>query len=149
MIPSLSVGNVLVPQNVPESDILPTPMPEEEEMYKENIIDHYKHPHNHREIPYATYVYREFNPLCGDEITLFLSINNSSIVDASFLGQGCAISQASASLLTDALKGMLLEQARNITQNEILAFLGAPISPPRLKCALLPLKALQNAFSQK
>ena len=71
------------------------------------------------------------------------------IVDASFTGTGCAISQASASLLTDALKGMTVEQARNLTQNDIIAFLGAIISPPRLKCALLPLKALHHALAQK
>ena len=144
MIPSLSVGNVLVPQNVPESDILPTPMPEEEEMYKENIIDHYKHPHNRREIPYATYVYREFNPLCGDEIEMEIVFKKNKVSEIMFKGQGCAISQASASILTDFASGKSKDDLKKLDKNFMIKLLGIELGPNRIKCALLPLEALHK-----
>ncbi len=130
-----------------ETNIISPLSPEEEEIYTENIIDLYKNPHNKRKIDHATYTLSEHNPLCGDEITLFLLTDGDSIVDASFQGSGCAISQSSASLLTDALGTMALPQAQKLTPNDVLALLGIPLSPSRVRCGLLPFKALQKVFN--
>ncbi len=119
---------------------------EEEEIYTENIIDHYKHPHNQRELARYTVKQHELNPLCGDEITLYLELTGETIADASFQGHGCAISQASISMLTDLLKGKTLAEAQQLTQAEILTMLGIPISHTRLKCALLSLKTLHGGL---
>jgi len=123
---------------------------EEEEMYKENILDHYKHPHNKREIKGAAIHCHDLNPLCGDELTLYLVVDKSgnSITDVAFTGHGCAISQASISLLTDELKGKSLNEARNIGQERIMELLGIKISHTRMKCALLSLKVLQGGLTQ-
>ena len=78
---------------------------EEEQIYKENILDHYKHPNNRGKIAHNT-SFKEINPTCGDEITVFLDIEDGKINNVSFEGQGCAISQAGISMITDKIKGM-------------------------------------------
>ena len=118
---------------------------EDQEIYKENIIDHYKHPHNKGEIDH-TNKHRELNPTCGDELTIYLNIKDHKIENVSFTGHGCAISQASVSMLTDKLKGMTVEEAKNITKDDIFTLLGIPISYVRMKCALLSLKTVQGAL---
>jgi nitrogen fixation protein NifU and related proteins len=118
---------------------------ETEEIYKENIIDHYKHPHNKGEIEH-TNKHRELNTSCGDELTIYIKINNNTIENISFTGHGCAISQASVSMLTDKLKGMTIEEALNLKEQDILTLLGIPISYVRMKCALLSLKTVQGAL---
>lgn len=132
-----------------EEEIIGT-VSEEEEMYKENILDHYKHPHNKREIKECTSSFHDLNPLCGDELTLYLVVDSSKskIVDVAFTGHGCAISQAAISLLTDELKGKSLNEARNIGQERIMELLGIKISHTRMKCALLSLKVLQGGLTQ-
>ena len=115
---------------------------EEEELYKENIIDHYKHPHNKEAIPDCQLTHREYNPLCGDDITIYIEIENEKVKRATFQGHGCAISQASISMLTDKIKGMEVKKAKELTREEILDMLGIPIGPVRMKCALLSLKVL-------
>ena len=119
---------------------------EEQEIYKENIIDHYKYPRNKGEMVECTVKHREVNPLCGDTITLYLKINNETIKEISFTGSGCAISQASASLLTEMMKGKKIEEARKFNQQDAFSHLGIPISPIRMKCALLSLKTLHHAL---
>src|SRR5574340_262874 len=119
-------------------------MNEEDELYKENILDHYRNPHNKRKIEQATIMCKELNPSCGDEIELFLKIEDGKIADASFQGQGCAISQASVSMLTDAVKGKKVEDAGHMHEKEVIGMLGIPLGPSRMKCALLSLKTLQK-----
>ncbi len=119
---------------------------EEQEIYKENIIDHYKHPHNKRKMNGATKTEKGINPLCGDHIILYLEIKDEKIIDVSFEGDGCAISQASISLLTDELKGRTIKEAQKMTSKEINSLLGIPISHTRDKCALLSLKTLHKAL---
>ena len=133
-----------------EEELMGTVSEEEEEMYKENILDHYKHPHNKREIKDCVISFHDLNPLCGDEITLYLVVDrlNGTIVDAAFMGHGCAISQASISLLTDELKGKSLNEAQRIGQEKIMKLLGIKISHTRTKCALLSLKVLQGGLLQ-
>lgn len=116
------------------------------EMYKENIIDHYKHPRNLGELDSYSFKQKELNPLCGDEITLYLKIENERVTAVSFIGQGCAISQASISLLTDFLKEKTLDEIKKISKETIIELLQIPISHTRMKCALLSLKALSEGL---
>ena len=117
-----------------------------DDMYRDYILDHYKNPHNYGELPGATHHYHDTNPLCGDEITVFLLVGDDGrLNDVHFIGRGCAISQASASILTDEVKGKTLDELREYGRDKVLADLGITISPARVKCALLSLKALKGA----
>ena len=118
-----------------------------EMMYQENILDHYKNPRNFGKIENATVHHHEYNPLCGDEIDMFLLIDeNKKIVDVKVYPRGCAISVASASMLSEEVKGKNIEELKIITKEDILEMLGIPISPVRLKCALLSLDTLKNSI---
>jgi len=117
-----------------------------DDFYKENILDHYRHPRNAERLGCATHAHEEHNPLCGDSVQIELCVNEAQIIDrAGFSGRGCAISIASASMLTELLTGKTLDEARQISKEDILELLGIPIGPTRLKCALLSLKALKVA----
>lgn len=120
---------------------------EDEEIYKENIIDHYKHPHNKGEIEF-TIKHRELNPVCGDELTIYLKIDKKFIKDVSFTGHGCAISQASVSMLTDKIKGMTVKEVKQLNKDDIFEMLGIPISVVRIKCALLSLKTVHRGLEK-
>lgn len=114
------------------------------EMYQEAILDHYQNPRNKGDLDPADISAREDNPLCGDDIALYLKLDDDSVVeDVKFQGQGCAISQASASMLTVKLKGKTLEEVLAIDEDAVLQTLGIPISHARLKCALLSLSTLR------
>ena len=115
-------------------------------MYQENILDHYKNPHNHGEIKNPTVQHQGYNPLCGDEIELFIIVESNKIKEVKFVGKGCAISKASASMLTDEIKEKSLEELKKMTKEDILKMLGIQISPVRLKCALLSLDTLKNSI---
>ncbi len=117
-----------------------------DDLYRDYILDHYKSPRNHGDLEGATHRYHDTNPLCGDEITMMLLVDGSDRVsDVRFTGRGCAISQASASILTEEVKGKTLDELRAIDRDHVLANLGITISPARVKCALLSLKALKGA----
>jgi len=111
--------------------------------YREEILDHYRYPRNYGKLEDADITYHDSNPLCGDEITLYLKVKGGRVVDARFEGHGCAISQASASMMTEEIIGRTLDELKGWTKEEILDMLGIEIGPVRLKCALLPLKALK------
>ena len=115
-------------------------------MYQENILDHYKKPHNFGKIDSPTVHHREYNPLCGDEIELFLIIKDNKVVDVKFHGQGCAISQAAISMLTDKIKNITINELKQITKDEILEMVGVPLSPVRIKCALLGWDTMKNSI---
>ncbi len=119
---------------------------EEEEIYKENILDHYKYPHNKIEMKGATVSHKEVNPTCGDELTIYLKIDDNKIQDVSFIGQGCAISQASVSMLTDEIKDKSIQEIKTMKSEDVYKLLGIPISVTRIKCALLSLKTAQGAI---
>lgn len=129
-------------------DMVDHTLTEQEELYKENILDHYKYPHNKQKLEPYTCSHREFNPLCGDEITIFLSIQNKIVSDVSFQGNGCAISQAAASMLTDFIKGKTVEEIRRLGPWDVFNLLGIRISHTRSKCALLSLKTIQTALKE-
>ncbi len=123
---------------------------EEEEIYKENIIDYYKNPKNKEELKDATVSTKGSNPLCGDKITLHLKIEENNkdktIKKATFQGTGCAISQASISMLTEKIENKTTTKAKQLTKDDIYEMLGIPISHTRSKCALLSLKTLKKAL---
>lgn len=115
-----------------------------DDFYKENILDHYRHPRNAGTLEHPTHSHEDHNPLCGDKIRIDLHINEANIIDeVAFSGKGCAISQASASMLTEMIQGKTLDEARKIGKEDILEALGIEIGPVRLKCALLSLKVLK------
>ena len=115
------------------------------DLYRELILEHAKYPHNAGTLEAPDITHEEHNPLCGDRVRLDLSVENGVITDVRFSGRGCAISQASASLLTDEIKGMPVERAKAYSKEELLDLIGIPLdkNPVRIKCALLPLKTLK------
>jgi len=116
-----------------------------DDMYRDYILDHYKNPRNSGDLDGATHTYHDTNPLCGDEITMHLKVEDGRIEDIRFAGKGCAISQASASILTEDVKGKTLDDVRGYDSQRVFDNLGITISPARVKCALLGLKALKGA----
>jgi nitrogen fixation NifU-like protein len=115
----------------------------DDQFYREYILDHYKNPRNFGRLEHPDITHEENNPLCGDVVGMDFAVSDGVIKDVRFHGRGCAISQASASLLTERLKGMPLEEAKKIGKDDVLEELGIDISPARLKCALLSLKVLK------
>jgi nitrogen fixation NifU-like protein len=115
------------------------------DLYAEEILDHYKHPRHFGHLDEPTLTYHDSNPLCGDEITLELRIEDNKITDVAFTGHGCAISRAAASMMSDEIVGMSLDELRKWNKESILDLLGIEVGPVRIKCALLPLKALKAA----
>ena len=120
-----------------------------EDMYRENILDHYKKPHHRGKMARASCSGHAINPFCGDDITFYLKVRGKQgmekVEDVSFDGHACAICTASASMLTDEVKGKSLESARAIGKERVLELLSVSPGPTRLKCALLPLKAMKLA----
>jgi nitrogen fixation protein NifU and related proteins len=116
-----------------------------DDIYQQQILEHAKYPHNFGRLEAPTVSHEEQNPLCGDKVRIELLIDGDVIADVRFSGRGCAISQAAASLLTDEIKGMPVEQAKAYGKDELLELIGIPLSknPTRLKCALLSLKTLK------
>jgi nitrogen fixation NifU-like protein len=114
-----------------------------DDLAQANILDHYRHPRNQGTLEHPTVSREELNPLCGDKIRLDLLIKDGIIDDLRFTGRGCTISQASTSMLTEALKGQPVEVAKTFGKEDVLDLLGIPIGYTRLKCALLGLKALK------
>lgn len=116
----------------------------EDSIYREQIIDLYENPLNYGELEPADFTYEEDNPLCGDVIRISVRLDeNNRVADIKWSGQGCAISQASASLLTEEIKGKTLEEIRLFSKEELLDHLGIQLSMTRVKCALLSLKVLK------
>jgi nitrogen fixation protein NifU and related proteins len=116
-----------------------------DDFYREYILEHYKYPHNHGKLESPTVSHEEHNPLCGDVIQMDLLIEDGVVQDVRFSGRGCAISQASASILTDEIKGKSVEEVKQFSKEELLDLIGIPLdkNPVRLKCALLSLKTLK------
>ncbi len=117
-----------------------------DDLYRDYILEHYRRPHNFGVIDDANAQHEGANPLCGDRITMQLRLSGGKIAAVGFTGRGCAISQASASLLTDEIKGKSVDDAEKLTSDNVLELLGIEVSPARLKCALLSLDTLQHAL---
>ena len=115
-----------------------------DDLYREVILDHYKHPRHRVTLDPNDFSYEDENPLCGDKIRMDVRLDEAQRVqEVAFSGRGCAISQASASMLTDAILGKTLGEVKQIGKDDILEMLGIELGPVRLKCALLSLKVLK------
>ena len=118
-----------------------------DDLYREEILEHYRQPHNFGMLETPDVVEEGHNPLCGDRLTLSLSFSDDGRVeDVAFTGRGCAISQASASMLTDDIRGRTIAELESLRSDDVLRLLGIEISPARLKCARLSLDTLQHAL---
>ena len=116
-------------------------------LYRDEILEHYRHPHNFGTLDDPDVSYEGSNPLCGDRITLMLDIDEAGVIrDVAFTGRGCAISQASTSMLTGRIRGKALDEVARIGGQEVLDELGIEISPARLKCALLSVDTLRRSL---
>jgi nitrogen fixation protein NifU and related proteins len=135
-----------------------------EEIYKEVILDHYKNPRNKREMPDAPLTCSKNNPLCGDEITVYVNASDGKVLEVSFVGQGCSISQASASMMTESVAGKTVEDVERLSGDvrsmlagdlepdedafgELVALKGVVKYPVRVKCAVLAWDVLQEALA--
>lgn len=136
------------------------------DLYQDLIMDHQRHPRNHRAMAQCTSQARGFNPLCGDQLTVYCRVENDVVHDVSFVGCGCAISQASASLMTDALIGLSLDDAHALflafhamlteeqptlalNHPKLQVFAGVRAFPARVKCATLAWHTLEAALKHE
>ncbi len=118
-----------------------------EGIYREFIMDHYQHPQNHGKLSHPDLEHREKNLSCGDDVSFQLKVGaGGKITDVRFTGSLCAISTASASLLSEEIKGKTAAQIAKMSRSDVLGLLGIELGPTRLKCAMLPLDTIQNAF---
>ena len=114
-------------------------------IYRENILDNYKNPRNYGRIENADAEFMDFNPVCGDELTIGIKFNTHTVKDIKIIPKGCAISVASASILSEFIKGRSKEEIKNLKNEDVFNLLGIELSPIRVKCALLPLITLKKA----
>ncbi len=117
-----------------------------DEMYREVILDHYKNPRGHGVIEGADAEAEGQNPLCGDEVSIFVSFDGDTIEDVKFRGRGCAISQAATSMLMDMVKGRTAEEVASMSKDDLLEEVAIPLTAVRVKCALLGLTTLKVAL---
>jgi nitrogen fixation NifU-like protein len=119
------------------------------DMYRQQILDHYKNPRNYGELEEADFEHVGENPMCGDTIKMFVELEDDgdTIARVSFVGDGCAISQASASMLSGELHGKSLEAVEEMDRDDIVDMLGVELSPMRIKCAVLAEKVVQDGIA--
>ena len=117
-----------------------------EQLFREKLLEHYHHPRNVGTIKEPDFSSIEYNHSCGDQVQMEGHIKNGIITDMAFIGSGCILSQAAASMLTDACKGKTIEQLLALDKEFIQAMIGMSLGPTRLRCALLPLYALQHGI---
>jgi nitrogen fixation NifU-like protein len=115
-------------------------------LYREYIIDHYKNPRNFGELEARDAEFFDRNPLCGDELGVHVRLEGDRVSDLRFHGQGCAISQATASIISEELKGKTVAEIAELDRNFVTEEIGLELSPTRLKCGLLSLKVAQGAL---
>ncbi|HYJ13520.1 MAG TPA: SUF system NifU family Fe-S cluster assembly protein [Thermomicrobiales bacterium] len=115
----------------------------DDSIYREIILEHYKNPANRGTLDPADFTYQDVNPLCGDEIRIDVRVQDDHVSEIRFSGRGCAVSQASASILTEMVEGKSLAEVKAIGRDDLLDEIGIPVSPARMKCALLGLKVLK------
>ncbi len=116
-------------------------------LYREELLDHYRHPRNYGELPDAQVRVEVLNPSCGDQVGLHIKVDEGKVSKIAFQGKGCVISQAAASLLTEHALGKSVEELEGLTKDTMLSLVGISLGPTRLRCALLSLESLHNAFA--
>jgi nitrogen fixation NifU-like protein len=118
------------------------------DMYRQQILDHYKNPRNYGDLPDPTFAHEGHNSSCGDDIRVevTLAADDETVQRAAFTGEGCAISQASASMLTEELPGMTIDEVLALDRDDILDLLGVEVTPMRVKCAVLAEKVVQDGI---
>lgn len=119
-----------------------------DDLYRDYILEHYRRPHNFGVVEEPSATYEGANPLCGDRITMQLRVKDGVVEQVGFTGRGCAISQASASLLTDEVRGKPVDEVAAFGASDLLDLLGIDISPARLKCAMLSFDSLQHLLDE-
>jgi nitrogen fixation NifU-like protein len=115
------------------------------EMYTDRLLDHYRHPRNKGHLQAPDRAAEEYNPLCGDRVTIEVHLDRGRIVEARFEGRGCALCLGAASILTETIQGHTLDELKALGKDEFLAELQSEPRPSRLKCALLPWMAFRHA----
>jgi nitrogen fixation protein NifU and related proteins len=119
----------------------------EEEIYQEHVMDHYEDPYHRGHCPHPTHAQEDDNPLCGDVVRIELQVDkDGKIRDIWFDGDGCCISQASASMLVERMDGKTVEEVKNFSADQMLELFGARLTPNRQKCCLLSWRVLQSAI---
>ncbi len=113
-------------------------------MYREEILEHWRNPLNFGKIEDASLIIDQINPLCGDQVTFYFEIKNGKVKNVKFTGNGCAISIASASLLSENIKNQKISILAKITGEDVLKLIGGSVAPARLKCAFLALEAVRK-----
>ena len=116
------------------------------DLYREEILDHYQHPRNFGKLAKADTFSHQTNPLCGDDIAMFVKFKGENVDDISFQGKGCAICLAGASMLTEFAKGKRKTKLTKFSENDMLALLGIEVSETRKKCAMLSLAVLKDCL---
>ena len=114
-----------------------------DDLYRQNILDHYQNPRNWGTLPHPDITAEDANPLCGDRLRMDLEVKDGRIEQVRFTGQGCSISRAAASMLSEAIEGKTVEEVKRIGREDMLEMMGIELGPVRLKCALLALKTLK------
>jgi len=114
-----------------------------DDLFRENILDHYKNPRNRGTLDHPDITYEDANPLCGDKLRMDFKVKDGTIEQVRFSGTGCSISQAAASMLCERIEGQTLDEVKKISKDDVLEMLGIELGPVRLKCALLSLKTLK------
>ena len=117
--------------------------------YREKILDHYHHPRNQCTLSHPTCMHRADNPLCGDEIDVAAAVKKDVITDVKFHAMGCAISVAGASLISEKVRGMSPADVQKMTEDDMMRILGIPLTPSRIKCAMMGLGSLQQCLKNK
>ena len=123
-----------------------SPSPEKEKLYQEELMEHFKYPHNKKKLQSPSFTAGRDNPSCGDHIIIEGIIQGDTIVDLGFSGSGCVISQATASMLTQSCKNKTIDYLLALTKDDIIKLVGIQMGPTRLKCALLSLQVLHEGI---
>jgi len=117
-----------------------------DDLYRQYILEHYREPRHHGHLDQPDIAAVDTNPLCGDRVEIDLKVEDGRVTEVGFVGRGCAISQASTSMLTEKIAGATLEELRALTPDDILEMLGVEIGPARQRCALLALRVLHEGI---
>lgn len=117
-------------------------------LYREELLEHYRNPQNFGELPHCTVSSKQSNPFCGDDVEIFITLEKDKIINIGFVGTGCAISMAGASMLTEFAKGKTKKELTTFGENDMLALLGVEVSETRKKCALLAFSVLKDCIKQ-